>query len=311
MGVVTPGLSGHDRRMTTFEHPTELFPSVDDEQLLPEIVDPPGAPRAPARAWFLGEGEIPPAEEPTGDAGLEQMHQEATALPLLDDLRRALDLIGDGLPVKRNGDPYVRDVREFARRQGAPVYAYERSSPTFTELVALLDALGWVAIEDRRLHRAEESPAVDGLDPEAEGYLDAVRAVVREGVRSAQRRPWWHMHAAEERTVREALLIATTDDGLLLPWASPYGSLDHCREHTLYLADLLGHPRIRGIPLDHETGHVSAAALTELAACRESMSRLEAWGLVVHGEMEERHRDAGYSCYRAPLLMRGVLAGWG
>lgn len=293
MGVVTPGLSGHDRRMTTFEHPT--------------------AQQAPARAWFLGEGEIPPAQEPAGDAGLEQMHQEATALPLLEDLRRALDLIGDGLPVKRNGDPYVRDIREFARRQGAPAYAYayDRSSPSFTELVDLLDALGWVGTEDRLLHLTEESPAEGGLDPEAEGYLDAVRAVMREGVRSAQRRPWWHMHAAEERTVRDALLIATTDEGLLLPWASPYGSLHHCREHALYLVDLLGHPRIRDIPLDHETGHISAAALTELAACRESMDRLEAWGLVAHEEMDEHRRDAGYSRYRAPLLMRGVLAGWG
>lgn len=60
-----------------------------------------------------------------------------------------------------------------------------------------------------------------------------------------------HSHADAavfDSGVQLALLIATTDEGLLLPWASPYGSLHHCREHTLYLVDLLGHPRIRNIP---------------------------------------------------------------
>lgn len=266
---------------------------------------------APVRAWFLGEGPLP-REEPTDPASLETMRREAAELPLLAELRRALDLIGDGLPVKRNGDLYVRDMREFARRQDAPSCGYgPPSPPSLGELVDLLAVLGWVEIEDRRLRRAEGTPAEDGLDPAAEGHLDAVRAVVREGVRRAQRRPWWLMEPTEEHALRDALLIATTEEGLLLPWAPRVIVFHHCRDHSRFLVELLGHPRIRDIPLDEETGHVPRTVLAELAACLERLDGLVDWGLITHGELPEHLRDSGSSCYRAPLLMRGALAGWG
>lgn len=298
--------------MTIFEQSAQPLPSPDPVWgPLPMEVDGPDAPSAPARAWFLGEGPLP-REEPTDPAGLETMRREAAELPLLDELRYALDLIGDGLRIKRSGDPYVSDVREFERRRGARIPRQEAScSPAFPELVGLLRTLGWVESEERRLRRVEGSSAEDALDPESEGHLDAVRAVIREGVRRAEFRPWWLMTTVEEHTLRDALLIATTDEGLLLPWAPSATGFHHCRDHSWFLVELLGHPRIRDVPLDLETGHVPAHVIAGLAACRERMSGLVDWGLVTFAEGEEQHRTSGYSRFRAPLLMRGALAGWG
>ncbi len=312
VGIAADEPARHDRLMTIFEQSAEQFSSLDPEWgPRPTEVDAPDAPSTPTRVWFLGEGPLP-REEPSDPAGLETMRREAAELPLLAELRYALDLIGDGLRVKRGGDPYVSDVREFERRRGARIPRHEAPcSPTFPELIDLLRTLGWVESEERRLRRVQGSAAEAALDPETEGHLDAVRGVIREGVRRAQARPWWLMATTEEHTLRDALLIATTEEGLLLPWAPSATGFHHCRDHSWFLVELLGHPRIQDIPLDLETGHVPPHVLAELAACRERMSGLVEWGLVTRAEWEEQHRTAGYSRFRAPLLMRGALAGWG
>src|SRR5699024_11859287 len=119
------------------------------------------------------------------------------------------------------------------------------------------------------------------------------------------------MATTEEHTLRDALLTATTEAGVLLPWAPSATGSEHCRDHSCFLVELLGHPRIQDIPLDLETGHVPPHVLAELAACRERMSGLVEWGLVTRAEWEEQHRAAGYCRFRAPLLMRGALVGGG
>src|SRR5699024_6516468 len=219
VGVAADEPARHDRLMTIFEQSAQQLPSLDpDWRPLPAEVDATDAPSAPVRAWFLGEGPLP-REEPTDPAGLETMRREAEELPLLAEFRCALDLIGDGLRVKRGGDPYVSDVREFERRRGARIPRHEAPcSPTFPELVDLLRTLGWVESEERRLRRVEESAAEAALDPETEGHLDAVRDVIRAGVRRAQARPCWLVATTPEHTLRDAPLLAPTPEGLLPPW---------------------------------------------------------------------------------------------
>src|SRR5699024_12585302 len=108
-----------------------------------------------------------------------------------------------------------------------------------------------------------------------------------------------------------ALRLAPTTLHLLPPVSPLVTGLQHSGHHSWFLGDLLVHPRIQDIPLDLETGHVPPHVLAELAACRERMSGLVEWGLVTRAEWEEQHRTAGYCRFRAPLLMRGALAGWG
>src|SRR5699024_7244798 len=164
VGEAAGGTARHDRRMTIFEQSAQLLPSPDPARgPLPAEVDGPDAASARARAWLRGYGPLPRGEPPD-PAGLETMRREAAALRLLDELRYALDLIGDGLRIKRSGDPYVSDVREFERRRGARIPRQEAScSPAFPELVGLLRTLGWVESEERRLRRVAGRCAEEAL----------------------------------------------------------------------------------------------------------------------------------------------------
>lgn len=276
------------------------------------------APPRPVRAWFVGEGPVP-TEEPADPGGLALMRDEADGLLLVEGLRAALALIGDGLRLTTAGKPFVADMKKYVDPSGRPSFCSSRyySQLSFERLLTLLRDLGWVRTEERTLLPVPGSPADGGLAPESEGFLDAVRAALVEVIRPHWPRALWKDDEDPAPALPDVLCLATADGGVELPVLP--GCMSHCWENTEFLVSLIAHPRITDVPLDR-TGHVRQSALAALETCESTMHELVSLGILSvttarsdvqdedYYEYEDYARQRPAPRFTAPLLLRGAVA---
>lgn len=276
----------------------DLIPPVEDE------------PPEQTREWFLGTVE-PPTAEPTDPDGVAQMRVELATNPLLELLRGALDHIGDGLRVTARGRPYAADMRRFqrARTDGRDTYGGDRcfGAPGLDAAVDRLLQLGWVEVADRMLRPVGTPALSDPSAPNAD-VVQAAREVFAAALRAAQEPDPWGARPADAQVLHDALLIASGPEGLRLPWVPYNGQFLHCDHVVHFLVDLLTFPNIRQLPLDRRTGHPQEAALVRLQSLRDTMDHLARRGLISTSGPAYDEDDIGDAHYRAPLIIRGVIA---
>lgn len=274
------------------------------------------------RPWFLGEAQAP-AEEPSDDHGQAAMRAELVTNPLIRVLAGLLEFIGDGRRVTKQGRLYAVDRREFVAQIG-PARRWEYGTDAYHADSAwtLLLTNGWLALAEGQVRPADHPPFPGGFDADAEHYLDACRLVFASVLETDDVGHWtWGMRFGDD-DVLEALLIASSPAGLILPDHPADGTIVHCDEMVRLLVELVRHPWIRDVPIERSTGHIEPAALRQLAWCGEALCSLSRRGvLVVETDRYEPSEDEDYRGeyidppgqrdrsmrFRAPILMRGAV----
>lgn len=301
-----------------------------DDVLLssPGLYDPghddPGRAEHRHRPWFLGAAPAP-AEEPSDDHGQAAMRAELVTNSLICVLAGLLEFIGDGRRVTKQGHLFAVDRKELVAQLGqVRLGGYGADAHDVAIAWRLLLTNGWLTLEDGQVRPAQDPPFPGGFDADAEHYLDACRLAFASVLESDDAGGYgWGARGTDDE-VLEALLIATSPDGLTLPDHPVDGTIVHCSEMVRLLLEVIRHPWIRDVPINRSTGHIESAALHHLAWCGEALWSLPRRGVVVVEEEPyvppayEEYSRSGYvpppskrDCttrFRAPAIMRGAAA---
>ena len=221
-----------------------------------------------------------------------------------------------GRRVTKQGRLYAVDRREFVAQIG-PARRWEYGTDAYhvDSAWTLLLTNGWLALAEGQVRPADHPP-FPGFDADAEHYLDACRLVFASVLETDDVGHWtWGMRFGDD-DVLEALLIASSPAGLILPDHPADGTIVHCDEMVRLLVELVRHPWIRDVPIERSTGHIEPAALRQLAWCGEALCSLSRRGVLVVETEDEDYRGEYIDSpgqrdrsmrFRAPILMRGAV----
>ena len=283
--------------------------------------------------WFLGEAPVP-GREPQDAEERAGMLAEFEQLPFLLTVRHLLDFVGEGRRITKQGELFAVDRRELEELLDEVDTRWSWHLHGSGQILHL----AWRTLLSRRVLFREEGqvrPVLkrledqwDSSDPEQQlkGMQSQVETALEAALTSHEFTPW---SVGFDDHLMDALLIASGPDGLLLPTLPPDGDLVHCREVVQFMSQMLRHPWIRQVPLDHVTGHPSEHGLRALSHTLYVMGRLNDCGLLTsapersdpdsawegdgqvvldYGPSVRDRRYSPMALYRAPVAMRGVIA---
>lgn len=283
-----------------------------------EVLPIPRTSRGGGRPWFFGDAPVP-HDEPEDDAGRATMSFQLAHLPFVQAVHLLHDFIGDGRRVTQQKTLYVAERKELADlEQAAPderSWGLHTTSQAMNLAWSVMTEHGWLEFEDRSVRRTSKPlfPADAGALSEPD--LGLARSLLADTL-TATGRVSKHLWGDRDREdpLLEALLIASSPEGLMLPDHPHDGMVLHCGEMVRFLSALIRHPHIWDVPIDPRTEHVDNAQLAALAELSWDLQHLVDRGLI-HRERpdhEDQHREGRLdpdppAVYRAPLIMRGVV----
>jgi hypothetical protein len=270
----------------------------------------------------------------------ERMRKEIGRLGLVRDCRDTLGFIGsEGRRLTRQDRPYVADMKAYARstaqpedgtdpRWGRPEQRLQRG---VDEAWPVLVSLGWIVVEDGRVRWSadiEDSGLVGSWgepgarprlgDRALERWLDILTDMLeaRVGDESfgypygrGRRRS-----ASEQDDVFEALLIASGDEGLRLPWVPEDGRVVHCSEVQSFYRSVIAIPGIEYVPdpgLGNHPGPDQLGGVVDLARTLGDLGEFGVRRTPGHdgfGYTSWRERETEPDWFHAPFYLRKVVA---
>jgi hypothetical protein len=323
-GSADPGQSA---RMTTTQAP----PNPSAAQAPPRTARP--------RPWYLGTTPVPDGDlhDP---AAIERMRKEVGRLGLVRDCRDTLGFIGpEGRRLTRQGRPYVADMKAYARSTTEPEDDFDpRWGLPEEKLMRGVDGAwpvlvsqGWIVVEDGRVRWSAEiedsglvgswgEPGVRSRlgDQALEGWLDILTDRLEARVDSASFGYSYGLghegSASEQDAVLEALLIASGDGGLRLPWVPEDGRVVHCFEVQSFYRSVIAIPGIEYVPdpgLGEHPGPDQLGGVVDLGRTLGDLEDLGVWRTPGHGRFgyrSWRERETEPDRFHAPFYLREVVA---